>query len=281
MLPPDNHVHSEFSWDAANGSMHDSCARAVDLGLPSIAFTEHLDLAAWRIKDSRAAADPRIARGLDAHGCFHAPPIDFDAYFASIERCRVAFPDLRVLSGLEIGEPHWFPEATADALAMGAFDRVLGSLHSARVGGDDRLIDEWLPHEVGPDDDADAVRNYLAEVVKLVEGSEVFEVVAHIDYVTRQIERAGRSHEPLDFEDEYRSALRAIRGADRVLEINTRRPLERVIVNWWHDEGGAAVSFGSDAHDGHAVGHGFADAAAMAEAAGFRPQSDPYDFWCR
>ena len=43
MLPPDGHVHTEWSWDAANGSMEQSCAHAVALGLPSIAFTEHAD----------------------------------------------------------------------------------------------------------------------------------------------------------------------------------------------------------------------------------------------
>lgn len=37
MLPPDGHIHSEWSWDAVVGSMEQSCARAVELGLPSIA----------------------------------------------------------------------------------------------------------------------------------------------------------------------------------------------------------------------------------------------------
>ena len=54
-----------------------------------------------------------------------------------------------------------------------------------------------------------------------------------------------------------------------------------VIIGWWYAEGGAAVSFGSDAHDGSSVGRGFVEAAAMAEVAGFRPQADPLDFWRR
>jgi len=280
-LPPDNHVHTQFSWDASNGSMHASCERAVELGLPSIAFTEHVDMAAWAIHDKRTATDPRIAAGLDEHSCFHAPPLDVDSYFESVERCRSQFPDLRILAGLEIGEPHWFPERTAALLSSGPFERVLGSLHSTEVNGEVRLIDEWHAHEVGADDDADAIRDYLAEATRLVGASDVFEVFAHIDYVTRQIERAGRRHEPIEFEEEYRSTLRAIHDAGRILEINTRRPLDEVILRWWHDEGGSAVSFGSDAHEGARVGYGFVDAAAMAEAAGFRRQADPLDFWRR
>ena len=38
-FPPDDHTHTEWSWDARSGSMEGSCARAVELGLPSIAFT--------------------------------------------------------------------------------------------------------------------------------------------------------------------------------------------------------------------------------------------------
>ena len=35
----DRHVHSEWSWDAAQGDMMATCARAVELGLPALAFT--------------------------------------------------------------------------------------------------------------------------------------------------------------------------------------------------------------------------------------------------
>jgi histidinol-phosphatase (PHP family) len=57
MLPPDGHVHSEWSWDAIAGSMERSCARAVELGLPSIAFTEHADF-------TRSVVAPRAGRLL-------------------------------------------------------------------------------------------------------------------------------------------------------------------------------------------------------------------------
>ena len=261
--------------------MRASCQRAIELGLPSVAFTEHVDMAAWAIHDPRTAADPRIAGGLDDHGCFTAPLIDVDAYFDVIEQCRSEFSALRILTGLEIGEPHWFPEQTASLLASGRFDRVLGSLHSTDVDAEVRLLDEWYTEVTTLEQDAAAVRSYLAAAVELVEATDVFEVFAHIDYLTRQIERAGRHHDPAVFEEEYRTTLRAIRDAGRVLEINTRRPLDAIVLTWWYEEGGAAVSFGSDAHQGSRVGHGFAAAAAMAEAAGFRPQTDPLDFWRR
>jgi len=53
------------------------------------------------------------------------------------------------------------------------------------------------------------------------------------------------------------------------------------VVQWWRDAGGEAVTFGSDAHDPETVAHGFADAAAMAEAYGFRPGQDAFEMWGR
>jgi len=51
-LAGDGHVHSEWSWDVGLGDPHSHaaglmgsmCRRAVQIGLPALAFTEHLDV---------------------------------------------------------------------------------------------------------------------------------------------------------------------------------------------------------------------------------------------
>jgi histidinol-phosphatase (PHP family) len=53
------------------------------------------------------------------------------------------------------------------------------------------------------------------------------------------------------------------------------------VIGWWHEVGGSAVSFGSDAHDPSTIARGFAYAAQAVEAAGFRPASDPAGYWLR
>ena len=58
-------------------------------------------------------------------------------------------------------------------------------------------------------------------------------------------------------------------------------PLDATIVRWWYDEGGEAVTFGSDAHEPASVARGFTEAAALAEASGFRPTADPFEPWRR
>ncbi len=232
MLPPDSHVHSEWSWDASHGSMEGTCARAVAIDLPVIAF---------------------------------------------LQRCRERFPDLRILSGVELGEPHWHAAAVAALLGAGQFDRVLGSLHCLPAGGQFSEMASLFRQRPA----AGVVREYLPEIPHLIEGSDAFSVLAHIDYPLRYWPAEAGPFDPGALEKEFRHALRVLAGTGRALEINTSRPLGPEIVRWWHDEGGRAVTFGSDAHRPEYLARGFRHAAAMAEASGFRPGSSPYDPWPR
>jgi histidinol-phosphatase (PHP family) len=278
-LPADSHVHTEWSWDTPVGSMAGSCARAVKVGLSAIAFTEHVDHIAWPVpaEDSKYYS-AHLAALAGPDGLVRAPAFDAAGYLAEIERCRELFPDLRILSGLEMGEPHRHTAALAELLSAGRFDRVLGSLHTLPDG--DVAAEPWAlyPHRVA----AEVVREYLAEIPRVVAGSDQFAVLAHIDYPLRSWpeETAGR-FDPRDFEDEFRHALRATAQSGRALEINTRIPLDSTVLTWWHEEGGDAVTFGSDAHLPELVGHGFREAAGMAEAHGFRPGRHLGDFWGR
>ena len=82
--------------------------------------------------------------------------------------------------------------------------------------------------------------------------------------------------------DVFRAQLRALARAARALEINTSSPLASADqMRWFHEEGGEAVSFGSDAHTPSAVGQKFDLAVDVVEAAGFRPGRDRFDFWRR
>ena len=83
-------------------------------------------------------------------------------------------------------------------------------------------------------------------------------------------------------EDGLYRVLRALAGTGRALEVNTSSPLASVdLVRWFREEGGEAISFGSDAHQPKAVGQRFDLAVDVVEAAGFRPGRDGFDFWRR
>jgi histidinol-phosphatase (PHP family) len=128
---------------------------------------------------------------------------------------------------------------------------------------------------------ADVVRDYLVEIPRLIAGSGAFAVLAHIDYAVRSWPAEAGPFDPGAVEDEFRLALRSLADSGRALEVNTNVPLHPEVVRWWRDEGGTAITFGSDAHSSGLLARGFAEAAAMVEAHGFRPGRHPYDFWTR
>ena len=276
-LPADSHVHSEWSWDALLGSMERSCARAVDMGLPAIAFTEHLDHTVWKIDLDALDKDDFLATLAAPDGQLTPPRFDASGYLEAIERCRERFPELRILSGLEVGEPHWHAAAVSTVLGVGRFDRVLGSLHCLPARDGFAEPPGLYREQVA----ADVVREYLPEIVRLVTGSDVFSVLAHIDYPIRYWPAQAGPFDPNVFEDEFRYALRMLAADGRALEVNTVMPLHPEIVRWWREEGGSAITFGSDAHEPMVVANGFAEAAAMVEAYGFRPGRHPHDVWTR
>ncbi|MFJ6200060.1 PHP domain-containing protein [Micromonospora sp. NPDC092111] len=273
--PADDHVHSECSWDAPYSSMEAACRRAAQLGLPSIAFTDHADFTPRRIAD--AVSSPEWKRGFIQDQVLTPPPLDVSRYLRTIAYCREMFPRLRILSGVELGEPHRHRRQAADLLGGGDFARVLASVHTLPVGPDVRTVDGALevgsPHEV--------VRRYLAEVGDLVRDFDQFHVLAHIDYAARFWPQGHPAHRVGDFEDDYRAVLTVLAAKGKALELNSRVPLSLDILRWWRDEGGETITFGSDAHRPEQVARGFADAAALAATAGFAPGQRPDDLWTR
>lgn len=286
VLPADAHVHSEWSWDAGSDpastrSMERTCARAVRIGLPALIFTEHLDLeSAWRIDPGDIGEHADTHRGRD--GYVQLPSFDLEGYLESIDRCRRAFPELRVLTGLEFGQPHLHHARAAALLHEGNFDRINGSLHTVPFpesgNGDDRTEPTTLFRYRAADDVMEA---YLQEIPRMVDGSDAFETFTHIDYAVRSWPTNDVGpFDPRAFEELFRSAMRTLAGSGRALEMNTRR-LWPWIPQWWAEEGGRAISFGSDAHEPLGLAAGFPEAVQMVEQFGFRAGRTSWDFWRR
>lgn len=276
-LPADGHVHTEWSWDTVTGSMIGSCERALELGLPSVAFTEHADLTPWLIPEPiRPLLPDHFRVRLRPDGVLEPPDLDVEGYLAGVAECRERFPGLEILSGVELSEPHWHRDRADALLAAHDFDRILGSVHSLPDGEHHHEVTVVSGRPPG-----DILRAYLEEVLVLVESAAGFAVLAHIDYALRSWPGEGPPFAAADFEDEFRTVLRALKASGRALEVNTKVPLPGEVVRWWFDVGGEAVTFGSDAHEPGLVGHGFTDAAALVESCGFRAGRTPHDFWRR
>ena len=152
-----------------------SCEQALAAGLPGVAFTDHLDFTTWTDGDQIGAEN------LDPHRYTRMHLLDVAGYLAAVDDCRERYPELRIFSGVEIGEAHLWAASAAATVAPADVDRILGSLHA--IPWDGRLT---------PADDlfrrmpaAEVMRRYLAELVRLVEGSDIFQVLAHLDFPRR------------------------------------------------------------------------------------------------
>lgn len=259
----DQHVHTEFSWDAERGDMVASCAAALRLGLRSIAFTEHADFTA----EARAAGSP----------------VDIDTYLEAVDNCRRRFPDLRIRSGIELGEPHLHRVEVGHLLAVagGRLERVLGSVHVVAHRG--RNVDPGTPTvRIAERDWPTVMEGYLGEVLHLVESDTAFEVLAHLGYPKRFWPHDRLLYDDAVYEEELRAILRAAAQRGLVLEANSTRgaPAHRglcpspLVLRWWRECGGRTVSLGSDAHEPAVLARGLDTAREAAVAAGFTRSVD-------
>jgi len=243
-----------------------------------VIFTEHLDLDPEWVVEEPADIGTTAQRYVDGQGRVRLPPFDVEGYLEAIERCRRVYPGLRILTGVEFGQPHLWAREAADLIGSGVIDRVNGSLHMLPYQGSTRTEPTSLYHSRPADE---VMWAYLEEIPRMVAGSDSFEVFTHIDFAIRTwpAERVG-PFDPTEFEEGFRTAMRALAASDRALELNTRR-LWPWIPQWWAEEGGRAVTFGSDAHRAQDVAANFPEAVLMAEYFGFRPGRRPEDFWTR
>ena len=103
----DLYVHTQYSFDSS-AKMEDYCAYAVKMGIEAVCFTEHYDC------------------DRDDKNSFYFQP---EFYFAELERMREIYRGkLRVLGGVEISEPHLYPEEI-ERLSDLSFDMLMGSVH--------------------------------------------------------------------------------------------------------------------------------------------------------
>jgi histidinol-phosphatase (PHP family) len=249
LIPQDYHVHTLHSCDS-KASMAEMCMAAIERGIPEIGFSDHFDL---------VPEDP-------CYAFFRA-----DAWWRDLDDCRREFSGaLQVRAGIEIGEPHRFPNAVAELISTHDWDFVLGSLHW--VG--DTLV--FHPDYYRRPKHR-AYADYFRELILLAEQSPV-SILAHIDIVKRYgFEHYGH-YAPEAHEDEIRQLLRVCADRDIALEINTstlRRSIQDTsptqrILEWFHEEGGRWITMGSDAHEPGEVGFGLDKALEIIKTAGFK-----------
>jgi histidinol-phosphatase (PHP family) len=212
------------------------CQSAVEQGITEIGLTEHYDL---------NPQDP----------CYQF--FDADAWWTELLRCREAFAgSLQIKAGVELGEPHLYPEQVRELLDRYPWDYALGSLHW--VDGQMVFEREYFTRSADQ-----AYRIYFQELARMAHTGQ-FDILAHMDVVKRYGFDYYGLYDPQEYEPEIRTVLHACAERGIALEINTstlRRPISETtpaleVLRWYLEEGGDWITFGSDAHRIEHLGFG-------------------------
>jgi histidinol-phosphatase (PHP family) len=248
MIPFDYHMHTTFSEDA-DDRMETMCLRAIELGIPEIGFSEHWDVGPYE-------KNPR----------FFQP----ETWYAELERLRQLFSsNLIIRAGIEISEPHLYPQAASEILTRARFDYVLGSVHFV---GEKFMFDEAGFRSQTADE---VYETYFTELEAMLQTAEL-DVVAHLDLPAR----TGKlifGYDPSRYEIQIRRILLRIISRNLALEVNAgalRKASHNLmpdpqILKWYAGMGGERITLGSDAHAVDQVGLHLAEALDAIRQAGF------------
>ena len=250
----DLHMHTSSSFDG-NYSAELMCESAVKNELAVIAFTDHFDV-----------------------DFFERHNLDFrqKSSYEDICSAQKAFEGrIKVLRGIELGQPAYDVELTEKSLARYDYDFVIGSIHNLREMPDFGDLD--YPN-LTQDEIYSLLDKYFEEELILAKWNG-FDTLAHLTYPMRYIVQSGRFNTDLsryyDITDEI---FKVLISNGKALEINTsglRQPIGKTMptenyVRRFRELGGELLTLGSDAHFTEHVGAGIDNGYEIAENCGFK-----------
>jgi histidinol-phosphatase (PHP family) len=244
----DYHMHTPLCRHAT-GMPEEYARRALEAGVEEIGFSDHTPMPPPYDPEWRMTSE------------------EYPRYLEMVETCRRAFPGLSIKLGLEADYHPGTEDFVRGVIARHPLDYVIGSVH---------FIGDW-----GFDNAANAARfeerdlfAVYEDYYLLVEGlarTRMFDILGHPDVIKKFGHRPARDTEALE-----RRALEAVAEAGMALDVNTsglRRPAKEIYPSLRMLKAarsmGVGITFGSDAHEPGRVGDAFAEAVALARAAGY------------
>lgn len=245
----DYHCHSSLSPDSET-PLEAQVEAAIAAGLSEFCITDHYDT---------LTIDGKVF-----------PPHDWAPWVEQYHRVKEQYQGKMLLKfGVEFGCGHLNGSALETAPAE--LDFVLGSVHnySLEKGGGDFYYGDYKSLTICQE----ALADYVNSLALLVE-SQTYDVLAHLVYPLRYMERAGHSITLDGHRDQIAVILKRVIETGRGLELNTYNG--RTIQPWtpwlelYKDLGGEIITVGSDAHVPENLGKGIPEAYQLLESLGYR-----------
>jgi histidinol-phosphatase (PHP family) len=244
----DYHVHTPLCHHAT-GWPTEFAARAVELGLGELGFSDHSPMPA-RFDDWRMLRE------------------DLPRYFEQVQKARAAFPHLTIRLGLEcdyfIDRVSWIEELRG----MADWDYLIGSVHYLPDG-----VEVDHPKYISRYRDGDVAEIWSSywKTYEAAIRSGLFDFVAHPD-----LPKKFGFRPPGDLRRFYEPVITALAETRTPFEINTagwrKDCAEQYPARGFLELAHAAdipLLINSDAHTVAELGAGFAEAVALAKSIGF------------
>ncbi|MDP4153607.1 MAG: histidinol-phosphatase HisJ family protein [Bacillota bacterium] len=252
MFTEDYHIHTEMSHDSDAKHM-DACARAAELGIDEIAFTDHYDIGLTEIEE----------------GCnFNVAEMK-----EKVGLCREKYKDrLKIRFGIEIGQPHNDLERSLEVIKRAEYDFVLCSLHNNKSGIDFYYVDY---KNINFDE---LYESYLSDIDDMIKNFKDFDVLAHVTYPVRYAMKTIKSFDVTKHYPHLREIFKKLISMGKGIEVNLstlRTGLSDPMpdfetVKLYKKLGGEIITIGSDAHFSHHVGSEVHDSVRTLYEMGFK-----------
>lgn len=267
MILSDIHMHSSFSSDS-DSPMESMIQGAIDKGLKTICFTEHMDFEYPGNKNLK-----------DGPALFM---VDVDAYEKKLFELREIYKhDIEVLYGIEFGLlPHVGEQCQAIAEAHD-FDFIVGSSHLVAA--------PWYPNDSRHGDPYEAefwkyrpveeiCEKYFQSIIDNIHAYQNFDTYAHLDYLIRYAPEKNKGYSYTKYADILDEVLKTIINHNLALEVNTagykyglgQPHPQSDILKRYKELGGEKITIGADAHKPEHIAYDFKKAETLLKDLGFK-----------
>ena len=260
----DCHMHSHHSGDS-EASMESMIDRAVELGLDTIAFTEH--------QDFNYAKSPE---GETEYCDENAFMLNADSYLYELLGMREKYRDkIRIEFGVEVGLQKSCVKENLIFCREHEYDFIIGSLHL--VDGKDPYYKQFFEGR----NEKDVLRQYFTEYLENIKKFHNFDVLGHLDYIVRYLPSGTREYNYADYGDIIDEIFRYLIENEKGIEINTNAISKGMkefhpcmaALKRYRELGGEIVTVGSDAHKPENIADHFDKVPDVLKEAGF-------DYYC-
>ena len=263
----DYHLHSEFSDDSRE-SMENQIARAIELGLDEMCFTDHVDYGIKKDWNDPGGIQWRGGDGMSSSADEMSPlaNVNYPEYFAKLLRMRATFGSkISIRSGLEFGIQSITVQDYEKLFTKyrNELDFVLFSMHQVNNQ------EFWNQQFQEGKTQQEYNEQYYNEILKTMKLFRNYSVLAHLDLLVRY-DRAGIY--PFEkVQDIIAEILKQAITDGKGIEVNTSswhyglsdtQP-SRKILKLYKDLGGKIITVGSDAHSTKYLADHIKDAYAI------------------